>query len=150
MSVTAETIEQYFEQYGWSYQRLDDTTFRTGFRGDVSSFIIYVRLSKNWVYFTIVPFVVAPKDETCKHKLYEHLLRLNHEINMAKFGVDKDGDIVLSVELPREKLDYNEFSDALGALCYYSDETYLEALNLAQDPDAISHFQEEDDLDWGE
>jgi len=150
MAVTPETIEQYFEQYGWSYQRADENTFRTGFRGDVSSFVIYVRLTKNWVYFTIVPFVVAPKEAECKRKLYQHLLRLNYEINLAKFGVDSDGDIVLAVELPREKLDYNEFSDALGALSYYADETYLEALNLAQNPGAVSHFEEADDLDWGE
>ncbi|MDY7040868.1 MAG: YbjN domain-containing protein [Chloroflexota bacterium] len=156
MSVTPETIEQYFDKYEWSYQRVSDNTFRTGFRGDVSSFVIYVRLTNNWTYFTIVPFVVAPKEAECVGKLYKHLLRLNHEINLAKFGVDSDGDIALSVELPREKLDYNEFSDALGALSYYADETYLEVLTLAQNPNAVSHFEEEkkteeaDDLDWGE
>jgi len=152
MSVTPQDIDGFFEQYGWSYTRQEDSRdWSTGFRGDVASFRIFVRLTDNWVYFTIIPFIVGPKDSACKVKLYWHLLRLNREANMAKFALDKDDDVVLTVELPSENLDYSEFSDALGALCYYADDTYVEMLNLAQTLGASSHFDpKEDDSDWGE
>ena len=151
MAVTAETIESYFEQYGWSYERLDDTHFMSGFNSEVIDvFQIYLTLTPNWVYFAIVPFVEAPVDPECERKLYKHLLRLCQEINLAKFSVDTDGDVILTVELPRENLDYSEFSDAMGALSYYADETFAMVHALATDPTALSSFSEEEDLDWGE
>jgi len=151
MSVTAETIASYFEQYGWKYDQLDDTHFVTGFSSDVTdAFTIYITLAPNWVYFGISPYVAAPTDPECEHKLYKHLLRLCQEINMAKFSVDSDGDVVLMVELPRENLDFGEFSDALTALSYYADEHYATVHALATDAEAISGFAEESDLDWGQ
>lgn len=151
MSVTPETIDGYFEQYGWHYNREPGSNdWTTGFRGDVASFRIFVRLTEKWIYFTIIPFVIAPQDPQCASRLHWHLLRLNREINMAKFCLDEDNDVVLTVELPCENLDYSEFSDAIGAMCYYADEHYLKVLNLAQSPNAPSHFDAEDDLDWSE
>lgn len=150
--IAPETIDSYFEQYEWAYEKSKENVWLTGFRGDVSSFRIFVKVTEHWVYFTISPFVVAPKDEAATHRLNWHLLRLNRDINMAKFCLDSDGDIVLTVELPTESLDYSEFSDALGALSHYADDTYLEILNLAQTPNAPSRYdpKKEDDLDWGD
>ena len=151
LGVTPETIDSYFEQYGWSYERSGEDVWLTGFRGDVSSYRIFIKVTEHWAYFTISPLVVAPKEEECVQRLNWHLLRLNRDINMAKFCLDSDGDIVLTVELPTEGLDYSEFSDALGALSHYADDTYLEILNLAQSSDASSRYDpKEDDLDWGE
>lgn len=148
MSITAETIAGYFEQYGWSYDQLSETDFRTGFRGDVSIFRIIVHIAGNWVYFSISPFVVAPQDPVCERVLYKHLLFLNHEINMAKFTIDQDGDVILTVELPSENLDYSEFSGALGALSYYADDNYAQVFILAQVPQAHSVYEQKEDLDW--
>ena len=148
MTLAAETIEQYFEQYGWTYQRVSDTDFRTVFRGDVSSFVIHIRMASDWVYFSIAPFVVTPQEAECERKLYRHLLKLNHEMNMAKFTVDSDGDVILTVELPSESLDYSEFSDALGALAYYADDNYVQVFVLAHVPEAHAVFEEKQDLDW--
>ncbi len=143
MAISAEAIEDYFRQYGWSFHATEEeNTWRTGFRGDVSTFSIYVRLTDNWIYFTIVPFVVAAKNEICQRKLYQHLMRLNQEMNMAKFTIDSDKDVVLTVELPGQNLQYTEFADALGALSYYADDNYVEVLNLAHDFNAVSRFQE--------
>ena len=146
MALTAETLEAYFEQYGWTYQQIDETSFRTVFRGDVSSFTIHIRIAGDWVYFSIAPFVVSPQDVECERKLYKHLLTLNHEMNMAKFTVDSDGDVILTVELPTENLNYNEFSDALGALAYYADDNYAQVFVLAHVPEAHPSFEQ--DLDW--
>jgi hypothetical protein len=149
MAVDAETIESYFVRYGWRYDRLDDTHFMTGFKSEVTDgFGIYVTLAPNWVYFAISPFVEAPDDLECERKLYQHLLRLCQQMNMAKFTVDDDKDVILAVELPRENLDFSEFSDALGALTYYADQTYVTVHALAVDPSAVSGFWAEADLDW--
>ena len=151
LGIAPETMASFFEQYEWTYERSGDDTWYTGFRGDVSSFRIFIKVTEHWAFFTIAPLVVAPKDEECVRKLHWHLLRLNRDINMAKFCLDSDGDVVLTVELPTENLDYSEFSDALGALSHYADDTYLEILNLGQSPNAASRYDpKEDDLDWGD
>jgi hypothetical protein len=132
MSITTARVEELLTQDGWPFERVDDHTWRSGFRGDVNSFRFFVRLTDNWIFFTIVPFVVAPKTEHAALSLYRHLLKLNREINMAKFAIDDDADVVLTVELPTENLDESEFKDALDALSYYADKHYLDVLNLAQ------------------
>ncbi len=130
--ITAERVEEFLAKDEWPFERVDPTTWRSGFRGDVNSFRFFVRLTENWIFFTIVPFVVGPKSDQAALGLYRHLLKLNREINMAKFAIDDDLDVVLTVELPTEHLDEGEFKDALDALSYYADKHYLGVLNLAQ------------------
>jgi hypothetical protein len=74
-----------------TFQRLDDNNWRTGFRGDVTSYTIRIRTWQNWIYFTIVPFAVAPKKE-CWPRLHYYLMRANHEMNAAKFYIDPDNE----------------------------------------------------------
>jgi hypothetical protein len=110
---------------------------------------VLVHLTKDWLYFIISPFVNAPRKE-CERRLYLHLLRVNHAINMAKFSIDADGDVVLTVELPTENLDYSEFSDGINALSYYADQHYMDVLNLAQTPGyepAQLHYERQE-ADW--
>jgi hypothetical protein len=147
MSVTESTIHEYFRRYGWQYDYDDETqTWVTGFRGETSSFQVLVHLTDNWLYFIISPFVDGPRGATCLQRLHQYLLRLNHTVNMAKFSVDRDGDVVLTVELPTENLSYSQFCDGLNALSYYADEYYVDALNLAQDPTYVP--AQDLDEDW--
>lgn len=136
MAANVETVHEFFKRYGWQFEYDPGTrTWLTGFRGDTSNFDVLVHLTDDWLYFIVSPFVNAPRDEACERPLYLHLLRVNHAINMAKFSVDSDGDVVLTVELPTENLDYSEFADGINALSYYADQHYMDVLNLAQDPD---------------
>ncbi len=136
MAVDVAKVHEFFDTYGWKYDfELSSSTWHTGFRGSAANFNVFVHLTENWIYFTISPFVNGSQDPECEHKLHRYLLRLNHAINMAKFSLDSDGDVVLTVELPTENLDYSEFADGLNALSFYADAHYLEILNVAQDPE---------------
>ncbi|MEO6954456.1 MAG: YbjN domain-containing protein [Polyangia bacterium] len=132
MTLTAERVEEFLKGDGWPVERVDRNTWRSGFRGDVNSFRFYVRLTDNWIFFTIVPFVVAPRSSDHARELYRHLLRLNREINLAKFAIDDDDDVVLTVELPIEDAGDASMKDALEAMAYYADRHYLEVLTIAQ------------------
>lgn len=129
--VSPQDIEDYFDRYGWSFSRIKDETWQTGFRGNVSSFRIMVQLTDDWVYLVINPFVVGPQQPEKRLKLYHHLLRLNQAINMAKFGIDRDGDVFLAVELPTEGFTYSHFKDGLDALSHYADTRYRDIFELA-------------------
>jgi hypothetical protein len=57
---SADFIESSFKRFGWSYERVDEDTFRTSFRGKNASFVSLVRVTEHWVVFTINPFVNGP------------------------------------------------------------------------------------------
>jgi len=136
MVVTAETINEFFVKYGWEYDYDEENNaWHTGFRGKTSNFTVFVHLTENWLIFSVVPYVNAPEDERCQSHLGTYLLRLNCIINMAKFSLDDDGDVMLTVELPTEGLTYAHFFDGLNAVSFYADEHYLPVLNVAQDPE---------------
>src|SRR5262245_11226625 len=108
------------------FERIDPATWRSSFHAESKSFRFFVRLTESWTFFTIVPFVRAPEDTAATHRLHRQLLRLNREINMAKFAIDDEGDVVLTVELPTENLDASEFRDAIDALAFYAARHYVE------------------------
>lgn len=115
------------EESGWSCDRISDDTWRTHFRGRNASFPVYVRLDpEGYVCFAIVPFVKSPDDVAKAAALYRRLLELNQSLLMAKFSIDDDLDVVLSVEYPSDELDRSEFDDALDVLSYYADKHYEE------------------------
>lgn len=146
--VTPDDIEAFFDRYGWTFSRARDEMWRTGFRGEVSSFNISVQLTENWLFLAINPLVVkpdqtGPEGDSQRLHLYHHLLRLNHEINLAKFGIDADGDVFLAVEIPTEGLQYSDFEDALGALSHYADRHYRDLFLLAHGDAAANDFSNE-------
>lgn len=137
MSLNPETIEEYFENYEWNYNRTSETTWVTGVRTSVASFRIFLRLTEHWVYFVINPYVVAPGDESHRFRFYYNVLRLNLDMNMTKFGLDGDGDLFLAVELPTENFTFTHFSDALNGLSHHAERLYSDVFNLAHNPTLI-------------
>lgn len=144
MTVTAETIHEYFDRYDWTYDYEESIqTWHTGFRGKASNFNVFVHLSENWIIFSIAPFVNRPEEPRCRENLHAYLLKLNYVINMAKFSIDDDGDVVLTVELPTEGFTYSDFSDGLNAVSFYADAHHLNVMNVALDPDYVPEEREE-------
>ena len=144
MSLSPETIEEYFERYEWSYNRTGDNTWVTGVRTQVASFRIFIRTTDNWIYFVINPYVVSPPDIGARMRVYFTILRYNLDMNMAKFGLDNDGDIFLAVELPTENFEFSHFADALNGLSHYAEKLYSETFNLTHNPELLDgRFDEE-------
>ncbi len=144
MSISPETIEEYFDRYDWSYNRTGDNTWVTGVRTQVASFRIFIRITDNWIYFVINPYVVSPPDIGDRLRVYFTILRYNLDMNMAKFGLDNDGDIFLAVELPTENFVFSHFADALNGLSHYAEKLYSEIFNLTHNPELLdSKFDEE-------
>ncbi|MEM9194239.1 MAG: YbjN domain-containing protein [Myxococcota bacterium] len=134
--LSEETIRQLLEEGGWPCDRINDDTWRTHFRGKNASFPFYVRIDPNrgFVTFAIVPFLRSPEDEARSNALYGRLLELNQVTLMAKFSIDEDLDVILSVEYPTQDLDKSEFDDALDVLSYYADKHYDELRAVCENP----------------
>ena len=134
MSVEASTartsaaeVARFFRRYGWSFERLDDDTFRTGFRGKNAAFVALVRVTPHWVVFTVNPFMRAPAGGFGIATL-RALAMANQEANLAKLGIDDDGDAFINVELPTEGFAFSHFVVALGALAQVADNVVVPLL----------------------
>lgn len=122
-----ETIRAILEEGGWPCHRIADDTFRSLFQGKHASFPFLVKIDDaGFVVFAIVPYLRSPKDEMRAARLYARLLELNQSLLMAKFSIDDDLDVVLSVEYALAELDRSELDDALDVLSYYADRHYDE------------------------
>lgn len=135
MSTTAEKraqIEGFLGDLGTPYKRITEDTWRSRFQGAQVELPFYIRLDPaGHVTLAVVPFVRSPRDTERARLLYERLLQLNHSLLMAKFSIDDDLDVVLSVEYPLAELDASEFRDALDALIHYADRHYRDLRDLA-------------------
>jgi hypothetical protein len=121
VTTAADVIAAYFDSYGWNYVRQEASVYRTAFTGETGRYDIWLKVTDHWVYFSINPYVPKPEGQPHGEGTLQVVLRANHEVNLAKFAVDDDGDVLLSVELPAEGFCYTHFCDALTALAHYAD-----------------------------
>jgi hypothetical protein len=129
-----KTIPALLQKGGWPAERIAPETWRSVFHGRAQSFQLFVRVDADggWALFAIVPYLRSPEGDEAQKKLYDRLLQLNHQLLMAKFSIDDDLDVVLSVEYPTAEIDDNEFDDALDVLSYYAERFYPELRPLAR------------------
>lgn len=129
-NATLSDVEGFFERFGWSFDALDESTLRTGFRGDHGNFTALVRVTDHWVIFTINPYL-HPPSTGWGHASLTTLAAANQAIHMAKIGLDSEDDAFLTVELPSEAFSYDHFEEALQTLAHTAD-GYLVALLQAR------------------
>ena len=135
--LSPDSIRAILEEGGWPCHRIADDTFRSLFQGKHASFPFFVRIDPaGFVVFAIVPYLRSPEEPDRAARLYTRLLELNQTLLMAKFSIDDDLDVVLSVEYALPELDRSEFDDALDVLSYYADRHYdeLRALTSTAPP----------------
>jgi hypothetical protein len=128
-----EDVIAYMKDDGWPVKPLGEGTFRSGFRGEGRTFPFFVHVEGAYLVIAAVPYLRIPFDEHQAERLMVRLLELNREMNFAKFSVDDDGDVVLSVEYPIAELDLTELRDALDALTFYADLHWPEIRKLGSE-----------------
>lgn len=127
--MTFDEVRTLLETNGWPVDVLSDVTLRSRFRAGERIFQVFVHQEQAYVSFAVIPFAKLPDDEA-GDTMAERLLELNREMNLAKFSVDEDGDVVLSVEYPAGDLDPSEVRDAVDALSFYAEKYIAEVLAL--------------------
>jgi hypothetical protein len=130
--MTLDDIRVCLEKDGWPIEALSPSTMRSRFRGTERIFRLLVHLEDSFVTLAVIPFTRLPDDPGIADDLMRRLLRLNREINLAKFSVDEDGDVILSVEYRLEHLDPSEVRDAVDVLSFYADRHFAEIDRLVR------------------
>lgn len=114
------TLSRTLTQLGWSATEHGENTYKVTHQTGEGELIVYVRLTDNWLIASVVPFLTTRGDNS--FELARWLLRMNRDMYQCKFAYDEDGDVVLTVELPTESLDFGEIESALKALLKHATE----------------------------
>ena len=130
--MTFDEVREWLEKDGWPVEVISEVTIRSRFRGAGRVFPIFVYREPLFITFAVIPFARLPDDPYDAEVLMKRLLKLNREINMAKFSIDEDGDVVLSVEYRIENLDPSEVRDAVDVLAFYAEKHHAEVQDLAE------------------
>jgi hypothetical protein len=133
----AEKIEGFFEQHGMPFTRAEGDTLwyaEIAVGEEPREFFVFLDEGEGWVYFTVNPFVPTP-DPARLDDLCRHLARLNYDVTLAKFVVDEEDDVALTVELPWEGFTYAHFAAAVRALARAANQNYDEILRITEPQD---------------
>lgn len=117
---------------GWPVEALSSTTLQCRFRGKARIFPMLVHVDDTFVTFAVLPYARAPEDPDDAEDLLCQLLRYNRQMNLAKFSIDEDDDVVLSVEYRLADLDPSEVRDAVDVVSFYADKYYEDVGRLAR------------------
>lgn len=124
MPLTDNALEAALRADGWPFERLDATTWISGFQAPgLRQVRFFLRLTSDWLFLTIVPFAIMPQDRDAEHALMRRLLELNRRITLAKFAVEQR-EVVLTVELPTQDITPSQIKDGLDALSLYAARHY--------------------------
>lgn len=108
------TLRRHLATLGWEAARHGNGTFRSLHETPEGPVVVYLRLQEHWLVASVVPFLATKGDNS--FELSRWLLRMNRDMRQTKFAYDEDGDVVLTVELPTEALDFSEIEAALEGL----------------------------------
>ena len=138
--MTFDEIVSYMQADGWPIEPLRDNTIRSSFRGERRAYNFFVHVEGTYLIVAAVPYLRLPVEEPTAVRLMDRLLHLNREMTFAKFSVDDDGDVILSVEYPIANLDESELRDALDVLSFYADRHWQELTDLGGELQSTGPF----------
>jgi hypothetical protein len=139
--IPKERIWQFLRQIdrrGWSLiGEPENTRWRFGYLGHNTKFELHMSFTAHWTYFQ-APIRVLPAKHL-KDTLFRHLLYLNRRLMMAKFRLTPNEQIVLGVQCPTERLDFQLFELCMDGMAEYLDRMGPEVILLATN-DRLSEF----------
>jgi hypothetical protein len=135
--MTFDEIVSYLQADGWPIEPLRDKAVRSSFRAETRAFTFFVHAEGAYLVLAVVPYLRLPVEEDTAQALMDRLLHLNNEMVFAKFSVDEDGDVILSVEYPMAHLNESEIRDALDVLTYYANTHWPEISEMGGPPPEV-------------
>lgn len=126
MHCTAELLEEFINRYGWAYERVDDSTWLTGWAGASTEYPLMIHLNDTAVLFEVRPYLDRRVDWKMHPELMIRLMQLNDETQIVKLAFSKEGDLILAAHALAIYFGYENFNYLIGMIAYYADQLQLE------------------------
>ena len=110
------SIDTILNNLNWKYERLNETTIVSGFKGKDSAFTFFIFYADEWIVFlSYANLLPIPKEKISI--ICEILAKLNSDIPFVKFSIDEKSNIIISIEWPIDLLNGTLVEISLGSLC---------------------------------
>ncbi len=109
-----ERLGAWLDDLGWSYEPIGTCALRSVRATEEGDLPIEVRWSEHWLTATVAPFLLTHGEPS--FELSRWLLRMNRDMRLVRFAYDPVGNVLLTVDLPLESLDFGELRAALSSL----------------------------------
>jgi hypothetical protein len=131
-------IEGFLKICGQAYEKVDAGLWDVIFEGPTETLDLVIELGEEYLVMA-VPVTKDVKAE-CLANVSYHLARLNNNVDMARFSLNKRHEIMLALEMPVSLLQFADFQKALLLIMSTLGRTYQEIRMLSQDPEKVSSF----------
>lgn len=133
-----EQVSEFLENLGWSYQTVADSVITAQYKGIFGSTKVLLHVHDAGLRIAINPVLERPKNASgWGHSVSKLVLALNKGSPSIRIGLDREGDLYVKVDLPKQDLSFEQFVYVLLNICQVSDQLMVPILQ-AQAYDTIS------------
>ncbi len=132
MAIGPETVEEYLDAMDWQYRRAEglEGVWLTRVGTEALGLDLQIRLNPHWLMIVGIYLRAEQVPESRREALRALLLELNHRFPLVKFGLDEDGDVRISTELPAADVSATQFRTALQMTTLVGLQCYRECLDV--------------------
>lgn len=130
--LTDRVVQGYAKRYGLEFFKLGDLGWTARMSAGGEERNVGLSVAGDTVVFAVYPLLKV-ECAGCKPALAEHLLFLNADTHLVKYGVDESWYVQLSVQFPLSEFNYGLFAVALDALRLSIEGQYEEISRRASD-----------------
>ena len=119
----AARINSLLQRSGYNFTAKTDTVWTVDYHGKALGSFKVILATQNGLLVTFV--IVAHHDDILMDQdLAMTMLKLNHNLDRVKVGIDDDGDAFVRADENVRVLDQTEFKDCIEQVAASADETY--------------------------
>jgi len=131
-------IEGFLKVCGQTYEKVEPGLWDVIFAGPNETYDLIIELGEE--YLTMAVTVAKNVKPECLANVSYHVARLNNNIDMARFSLNKRHEIMLALEMPLLLVEFNDFQKALLLIMSTLGRTYQEIRGLSSDVEKVSSF----------
>ena len=122
---TSAKVDQWLKQSGYKYTKAAETVWIIKSKGNaLSEFETFVAVNENVVVIGVV--MAKQKDLKMSEDVLFKLLKLNHDNDFVKIGIDGDNDLFVRLERKVRTLDLEELKSCYAEVVAASDNVYTQ------------------------
>jgi hypothetical protein len=122
-------IDNYLNKLNWKFERINESTIVSGFKGNTTSFTLYIYDADEWVILLTYANLLPIPDEK-RNEVINAITKLNFETPIVKFSCDDNSNIVVSVELYKNSINENSLEVSLDSLCSSAENLFDQLTDL--------------------
>lgn len=130
-------ISEFLEHLGWGSQQLTDAVIGSRYRGAFGDTRVLFHAHDTGLCIAIGPVLERPVQAGWGRSVNKLVLALDHESPSIRIRLNREGDLYVKVDLPRQELSFEQFTYALLNICQVSEQLTVPILQ-AQAYDQIS------------